>query len=119
MHTARQHRLIALRDLLDQLRSDLLLRDVCELGIARIDAVLNGQLQAPTLQSEMADLLPRLDRILGLIGHEDVHLRSGVTACVRVFRQRTTGERQPSRRERWQSKAAQRVKEREPETVEG
>ena len=112
MHTARHNRLIALRELLEQLRGDLLLRDVAALGIARIDAILRGDVAEPTLHTEMADLLPRLDQMLALIERDDLALRSSVTSCVRVFKQRTTVEKMLSRRERWLVEGPKRAKER-------
>ena len=112
MHTTRHTRLITLRDLLEQLRGDLLLRDVAALGIARIDAILRDEIVEPTLHTEMADLLPRLDHLLSLIERDDMALRSSVTSCVRMVRQRTTGEKMLSRREKWLIEGPKRAKER-------
>lgn len=112
MQHARHARLLALRELLKSLRGDLLLRDVAALGIARIDAFVRGDVAEPTLHTEMADLLPRLDQMLALIERDDLALRSSVTSCVRLFEQRTTGKARQSRRERWLIEGPKRAKER-------
>lgn len=102
-HTRRAY-LVSLRASLLEARTWLVLTDVCDAAIVRIDALLSGTATlTPTLHDDLLAVLPRLTAILNRIERDDnAALKRGVIQCQREIERRVYGHpSQTSRQERW------------------